>query len=113
MYTASRRNSERTGGAPQKRPAGGRPRLEGEEACTQTRGWGECPHGQEVSRAGRSSLSARSARLTSCPHRCPQTSTSQLKKRVGKKSNRVIKLCMRGDTGADTRPTGENRADAQ
>src|SRR4051794_30411840 len=69
-------------------------------------GWGECPHGQEVSRAGRSSLSARSARLTSCPHRCPQTSTSQLKKRVGKKSNRVIKLCRGGDTGAATRPTG-------
>src|SRR3954470_11194104 len=69
-------------------------------------GWGEGPHAQEVAPGARSSLSARSARLTSCPHRCPQTSTSQLKKRVGKKSNRVIKLCRRGDTGADTRPTG-------
>src|SRR4051794_8368923 len=69
-------------------------------------GWGECPHGQEVGRAGRSSLFARSARLTSCPHRCPPISTSQLVEKVGKKSNRVVKLC-RGDTGADTRPTGE------
>src|SRR4051812_14944560 len=68
--------------------------------------WGECPHGQEVGRAGRSSLSARSARPTSCPHRCPQTSTSQLKKRVGKKSNRVIKLCMRGTPARTLAPQG-------
>ena len=88
------------------RPPAGRDWKERRPARRPER-WGECPHGQEVSRAGRSSLSARSARLTSCPHRCPQTSTSQLKKRVGKKSNRVIKLCMRGDTGADTRPTGK------
>jgi hypothetical protein len=43
-----------------------------EEACKQAKGWGECPRGQEVGRAGRSSLSARSARPASCPHRCPQ-----------------------------------------
>ena len=53
------------------RPSVGR-ELEG-RACSQARGWGECPHGQEVTRAGRASLSASSARMTSCPHRCPQT----------------------------------------
>ena len=71
-HTASRRHKWRREAAPRTRPPSGRPGLEGEGLLAGQR-VGECPHGQEVIRAGRASLSASSARMTSCPHRCPQT----------------------------------------
>jgi hypothetical protein len=105
-----------TGGAKKPRRKCGRPvagaELEG-RACTQAKGWGECPLGQEVGRDVRSSLFARSARPTSCPRRRPQNITKQHNQKEGKESNRVEKLCRRGDTGDATRPTGENCANAQ
>src|SRR3954453_8790106 len=60
-----------------------------ERACDQAKGVGRVSCGQEVSRAGRSSLSARSARLTSCPCRWPHCCSDFLVKRVGRKSDRV------------------------
>lgn len=48
----------------QGRPAAAHDWEEG--ACDQAKGWGERPEGQEVGRAVRSSLSARSARPTFC-----------------------------------------------
>src|SRR3954467_6236247 len=78
-----------------------------EGACDQAKGVGRVPFGQEVSRAGRSSLSARSARLTSCPCRWPHCCSDFLVKRVGSKSNRVTAgIIGGGSTDKATRPTG-------
>ncbi len=69
--------------------------------------WGRVSCGQEVSRAGRSSLSARSARLTSCPCRWPQRSAACVCKRVGKCGDRVLVVRRGGSTAKATRPQGE------
>jgi hypothetical protein len=94
----------------------GRPAAEEswkEKACTQAKRWGECPADRRSAAPVASSLFARSARPTSCPRRRPQNTTPRWVKKESKKSNRVEKLCRRGDTGDATRPTGENCANAQ
>src|SRR3954451_16682737 len=78
-----------------------------EGACDQAKGVGRVACGQEVSRAGRSSLSASSARLTSCPCRWPHCCSDFLVERVGSKSNRVTAgIIGGGSTAKATRPTG-------
>src|SRR4051812_25871874 len=78
-----------------------------EGACDQAKGVGRVSCGQEVSRAGRSSLSARSARLTSCPCRWPHCCSDFLVKRVGRKSDRATAgIIGGGATAKATRPTG-------
>ena len=77
-----------------------------ERACKQAKGWGECPADRRsASTDVRSSLSARSARPTSCPHRCPQKPLMHNICKGGKKSKRVKKLRRGGDNGEATRPT--------
>ena len=105
-----------TDGAEKLRRKYGRPLAETElegRACQQAKRWGECPADRRSAAPVASSLSARSARLTSCPRRRPQNTTPRWVKKKSKKSNRVKKLCRRGDTGDATRPTGEHCADAQ
>src|SRR3954452_168750 len=87
--------------------AGLRPRMIGRKSLWPGQGVGRVSCGQEVSRAGRSSLSARSARLTSCPCRWPHCCSDFLVKRVGSKSNRVTAgIIGGGSTDKATRPTG-------
>src|SRR4051794_28477594 len=93
------------GASNRSRPAAAHDWEEG--ACDQAKGVGRVACGQEVSRAGRSSLSARSARLTSCPCRWPHCCSDFLVKRVGSKSNRVTAgIIGGGATDKATRPTG-------
>ena len=103
-----------TAGAPPVRHQCGRPSAEWhwkEGGLHTGQRVGRVSCGQEVGRAtGRSSLSASSARPTSCPRRRPQNTTPRWVKKESKKSNRVEKLCRGGDTGDATRPTGENCA---
>src|SRR3954453_22046393 len=78
-----------------------------EGACDQAKGVGRVSCGQEVSRTGRSSLSASSARLTLLPCRWPHCCSDFLVKRVGSKSDRVTAgIIGGGATGKATRPTG-------
>src|SRR3954452_9821935 len=78
-----------------------------EGACDQAKGVGRVSCGQEVSRAGRSSLSARSARLTSCPCRWPHCCSDFRVKRGGRKSDRATAgIIGGGATAKATRPTG-------
>src|SRR3982751_5464650 len=56
-----------------------------ERACDQAKGWGECPADRRSGAPVASSLSARSARPTSCPCRCPHCCSDFLVKRVVEK----------------------------
>src|SRR3954451_7850162 len=78
-----------------------------ERACDQAKGWGECPADRRAGAPVASSLSARSARPTSCPCRRPHRCSDALAWRVGKESVRVTAGFIGGGvTDKATRPTG-------
>ena len=77
-----------------------------EEACLQAKGWGECPADRRSAPTVASSLSASSARPTSCPCRRPQRIPVLLLKRVGKCGDRVLVVRRGGSTAKATRPQG-------